>query len=87
MMISEKKVDKFLNKALSKMFQCVGLKYTQEFTKQEDWYMLHSWDAAAIAKYKAWFVAQAQKHFKWTKIKAEKEWSYFFLMWGWNQHE
>ena len=40
-MISDKQVDKFLTKALSKMFQCVGLKYTEEFTKQSDWYMLH----------------------------------------------
>ena len=87
MMISEKKIDDFLNKALSKMFCCVGLKYSKKFTKQHDWYMLHSWDAATIAKYKTWFVAQARKHFKWTKVKAEKEWGYFFLMWGWKQHE
>ena len=86
-MISDKQVDKFLNKALSKMFQCVGLKYSEKFTKQPDWYLLHAWDNDTIAKYKAWFIAQAMKHFKWTKIKAEKEWGYFFLMWGWKQHE
>ena len=86
-MRTDTQVDKFLTNALSKMFQCVGLKYTEEFTKQTDWYMLHSWDAATVAKYKTWFVAQAMKHFKWTKTKAEKEWGYFFLMWGWKQHE
>jgi len=86
-MISDKKVDEFLNKALSEMFQCVGLKYSKKFTKQDDWYMLHAWDADTIAKYKTWFIAQAKKHFKWSKAKAEKEWVYFFLMWGCKQHE
>jgi hypothetical protein len=86
-MISDKQVDKFLNKALSKMFQCVGLKYTEKFTKQHDWYLLHAWDDATIAKYKTWFITQARKHFKWTKARAEREWGYFFLMWGWKQHE
>jgi len=41
-MISDKQVDKFLNKALGKMFQCVGLKYSEKFTKQSDWYLLHA---------------------------------------------
>ena len=85
--MTDKQVDKFLVKALKKMFQCVHIKYTEKFTKQPDWYLLHSWDAATVTKYKAWFIAQARKHFKWTKTKAEKEWSYFFLMWGWKQHE
>lgn len=85
--MNDKQVDRFIHKALKKMFQCVGLKYTEEFTKQSDWYMLHDWDAAAVAKYRAWFIAQAMKHFKWNKIKAEKEWGYFFLMWGWKQQE
>ncbi len=85
--MSDQQTSRFLTKAMVKMFQCVGQKYTEEFTKKEDWYLLHTWDTATIAKYKTWFITQAMKHFKWTKTKAEKEYGYFFLMWGWKQSE
>lgn len=69
------------------MFQCVGEKYTAEFTKQDAWYTLHAWNAAQEATYKAWFVKHAMKALAVSKQTAEKEYSYFSLMWGWSTSE
>lgn len=84
--MSKNKIDKFLEKALDKMFQVVGLaSWDREFTKKQDWYMEYSWTEEQIDEYKKWFIQTARKDLKLNKQLALKEWSWFFLMWGWKQ--
>ena len=82
------KTDKFLEKALDKMFQYVGFeKWDREFTKQQDWYSLKSWTSNQENDYKQWFLQEIKKDLKINKQLAEKEWGYFLLMWGWRTVE
>lgn len=84
--MSKNKIDKFLEKALDKMFQAVGLEnWDREFTKKQDWYMEHTWTEEQIDEYKKWFLQTVRKDLKLNKQLALKEWSWFFLMWGWKQ--
>jgi hypothetical protein len=81
-----KKENEFLEKALDKMFQMVGFDgWDREFTKQPDWFTQKSWPEKDIKNYKSWFLKEIKKDLKLNKQLAEKEWSYFFLMWGWKQ--
>lgn len=83
------KIDKFLEKALDKMFQIVGFeKWDREFTdNNKDWYSLKTWNSSQVEDYKKWFLTEIKKDLKLNKQQAEKEWSWFFLMWGWREQE
>ena len=87
MPMSAERTDKFLIKALKHMFQCVGEKYSVEFTKQDSWYTLRTWNIKQEMAYKAWFVKHAMKALAISKKTAEKEYGYFSLMWGWSTRE
>lgn len=81
-----KRENEFLEKALDKMFQMVGFdKWDRDFTKQLDWFTQKTWSENDIKNYKSWFLKEIKKDLKLNKQSAEKEWSYFFLMWGWRQ--
>lgn len=86
-MRSKPKIDKFLEKALDKMFQAVGFeKWDREFTdNNKEWYSLRTWDSEQVEIYKKWFLTEIRKDLKLNKQQAEKEWSWFFLMWGWKE--
>jgi hypothetical protein len=76
--------DKFLEKAIDKMFKAVGFEhFDKEFTKQEKWYTLRQWTSQEENEFKNWFISTAQKELRWSKKTSEKEFSYFNLMYGW----
>lgn len=78
------KYDKFVNKALDKMFTYVGFEgLDKEFTKQEDWYSQKTWTQEQSDDFKKWFIAEAKKDLKFTKTMVEKEYAWFDMMWGW----
>jgi hypothetical protein len=78
------KYDKFVTKALDKMFTYVGFEgLDKEFTKQEDWYMQKTWTQEQSDDFKQWFITEAKKDLKFNRTMAEKEYSWFDLMWGW----
>lgn len=82
------KVDKFMMEALNEMFKRVGFEgFDKEFTNQENWYSKKSWTNEEFEKYKEWFVNRFAKAFKCHKSLAEKEFSWFNLMWGWRVNE
>jgi hypothetical protein len=87
--MNDKKTDKFIEKALKKMFQAVGAQkeYSLNYCKKKEWYMNYSWNGKQIAEYKKWFVKNAVKDLELSNKGAQKEWSYFFLQWGWKQNE
>jgi hypothetical protein len=79
-----KKYDKFLKKALDKMFTYVGFDgLDEEFTKQEAWYSKKNWTLEQSNDFKKWFLAELKKDLKFSKTMCEKEYSWFNLNWGW----
>ena len=78
------KYDKFVNKALNKMFTYVGFEgLDKEFTKQEDWYSQKTWTQEQSDDFKQWFITEAKKDLRFKKTMAEKEYAWFDMMWGW----
>lgn len=79
------KYDKFLKKALDKMFTYVGFdKFDESFTNQyNDWYNQKSWTNEQEQDFKKWFLTEGKKDLKFNKIMLEKEYSWFYLKWGW----
>lgn len=78
------KTDKFLRKALDTMFKAVGFQgFDEEFVKQDAWYSRREWTAEQREEFRKWFVSSARKDLKWAKRTAEREFSFFDLMWGW----
>lgn len=79
-----KNYDKFLRKALDKMFQIVGFeKFDGDFADQENWYSLKTWTEEQSGEFKKWFVAEGRKDLKFTKQMMEKEYAWFDVKWGW----
>jgi hypothetical protein len=87
--MKSQKTDKFLEKAIDKMFQAVGFEnWDRTFTDNNaDWYSQRTWTSAQVAEYKKWFITEIKKDLRVNKTQAEKEWSWFFLMWGWKEQE
>ena len=79
------KFDKFVKKALDKMFTYVGFdSFDEEFTKKhEDWYNQKSWTEDQSSDFKKWFLLEGKKDLKFNKQMLEKEYSWFNLKWGW----
>jgi len=81
------KIERFLKKALNKMFQMVGEKFTPEFVKQEAWYSKREWSRSQEQKFRRWFHDAARKDLKWSNALIQKEYSWFNLMWGWKRND
>ena len=79
------KADKFIKKALDKMFTYVGFEsFNEEFTKQhDDWYIQKTWTEEQSAEFKQWFITEGKKDLKFNKQMLEKEHAWFDLKWGW----
>jgi hypothetical protein len=82
------KFDKFLAKALDKMFKCVGFdSFDKEFTDQDDWYSKRTWTQKQSQEFKKWFVSEGKKDLKFNTKMMEKEHAWFDLKWGWKIEE
>jgi len=78
------KFDKFLIKALDKMFKCVGFdSFDREFTEQDNWYTKKTWTQEQSEEFKKWFMAEGKKDLKFNKQMLHKEYAWFDLKWGW----
>lgn len=83
--MKSQKTDDFLKGALNKMFQMVGFEgFDAEFVKQDNWFSKRTWSEQDRETFRNWFLAEAKTKMKWGKNSAEKEYSYFDLMWGWS---
>ena len=81
-----KNYDKFLKKALDKMFQIVGFeKFDGDFADQENWYSKKTWTKEQSGEFKDWFLKEGKKDLKFTKQMMEKEYAWFNLKWGWKE--
>ena len=78
-----KKVDIFLTKALTKMFELIGEVYSDDRVKEERWFSKKEWSEEKSNEFKVWFCEQAKKDLRWDKNTIEKEYGWFNLMWGW----
>ena len=79
------KFDKFVKKALDKMFTYVGFdSFNEQFvSSHNDWYNQKSWTQEQSNDFKKWFLVEAKKDLKFNKTMSEKEYSWFNLKWGW----
>ena len=78
------KFDKFLTKALDKMFKCVGFdSFDREFTYQDNWYSKKTWTQKQSEEFKEWFMVEGKKDLKFNKQMLHKEYAWFDLKWGW----
>lgn len=79
------KFDKFVRKALDKMFTYVGFSsFDENFTKiHDDWYNQKTWTDEQSENFKKWFFNEAKKDLKFNKTMIEKEYAWFNLKWGW----
>jgi predicted membrane-bound dolichyl-phosphate-mannose-protein mannosyltransferase len=78
------KYDKFVTKALDKMFTYVGFeRWDKAFTEQEQWYTKKTWTQEQSDDFKKWFISEAKTDLKFNKSMAEKEYGWFDLRWGW----
>jgi hypothetical protein len=79
------KIDKFVKKALDKMFTYVGFdSFNEEFTKKyDDWYQRKTWTEEQSSDFKNWFITEGKKDLKFNKRTLEKEHAWFNLKWGW----
>lgn len=78
------KEQKFLNKALDRMFKAVGFeKYDKSFTDNYSWYTLRTWADEEEREYKQWFTDEYLKTFKGSKKNAASEASWFLFRYGW----
>jgi len=69
---------------LKKMFRVVGLRYPcPEFTDQDDWWTKKTWTAKQEANFKKWMKIYLMKHMHLSARAADREISWFNLMWGW----
>lgn len=82
------KTDKFVREAIEKMMEMAGKQKTYdevlEYSKDHpDWFREQSWDISTEEEFKAWFISTIRKQkIVRSKKQAEKEYSYFNLMWG-----
>jgi len=74
---------KFQDILFTKMFKIVGLKYTEDFVKQKEWYKKHSWNIKQEQEFKNFFIKEYIKFFKSNKNTAELEFEWFNLGYGW----
>ena len=78
------KFDKFLIKALDKMFKCVGFdSFDREFTEQDNWYAKKTWTHEQYEEFKKWFISEGKKDLKFNERAIQKEYAWFDLKWGW----
>jgi len=70
---------------LTEMFKRVGLVYSPEFTKQDEWYRQHTWTQEEETDFKKWLVQYIKKNK--LNIRAELEAGIFLLDYGWMTRE
>jgi hypothetical protein len=82
-MSTKTKTDVFLVKALTKMFEMVGERYSPEFTKKQGWYVSRSWNQAQEDEFTKWLCEEIKVNLKVTDIAAQKEACFFVSNYGW----
>lgn len=84
--IIEKKLDKFVSKALNRMFRKVGFKkFDKTFVEKykDNWFTQRSWTQDQEDEFHKYFVNTAVKDLPVSKEWAEKEYQWFNLNYGW----
>lgn len=77
--------DKYANlftKALRRMFRAVGLTYTPELTKSDQWYLQRTWTSRDEDKFRVWLEAEFRKA-GMRRLQAHKEAAWFLFDFGW----
>lgn len=80
-----KTTDEVVEGALREMFKRVGAEheFSLKYCEQEDWYKKRTWTYAEEAEFRKWLVPYLAKEMRTSKKRADREASWFLLMWGW----
>lgn len=78
------KIDKFFAEVSDSLFQAVGFnKFDENFVKQDGWYTKRTWTSDQQDNFKRCFIAKAKKDLKLNRKRAELEYQWFNLNYGW----
>lgn len=69
------------------MFIKVGLEYTEDYCKRQEWYLTKSWTIDEQNDFKEWGEKLLRKELKMSNYRAEKEMGWFLLNCGWRTKE
>jgi hypothetical protein len=79
----ETKQQKFVTKALTKMFEIVGRTYTPEAVGHPDWFYENSWTGEQEAEFREWLARLYSRTFYVPVKKARLRAGMFLLYYGW----
>ena len=74
---------KFFRKALTKLFQAVGRRFTLAAVGKPEWFYESSWTSAQEHQYRKWFEKQGMDDSGWGRRRARNESGWFVLEYGW----
>lgn len=83
MILMHAKKTKLFKEALAEMFRRVGLEYTEEYCKDNDWFIRQSWTEVEQNDFKQWLVKKIKRPLQLTQFGAEREAAMFLLNYGW----
>lgn len=69
------------------MFRRVGLEYTEDYCKKQEWYLTKSWTVGEQNDFKEWGKKLLKKELKMSNHGSEKEMGWFLLSCGWGTEE
>lgn len=76
--------DEVLTACLKEMFRRVGERYPNpKLTNQHRWYAMRAWTQQEEDDFKDWMVQYLRKKMRLNIKEAQKETSWFMLMYGW----
>jgi hypothetical protein len=78
----QEKRENFVYDAIYKQFEIANVDRSVLETDKEKWFQNNTMTMAQREEWKAWFIAEVKRIFRFNKKYAEREFAYFDLMWG-----
>jgi hypothetical protein len=84
------KIPKWMIVILQEMFDRVGELFTEDYVKEEGWWLKHEWTKAQEQSFQDWLYRHLRRHKPWksmSQYKMKGEIGYFMLSYGWKHKE
>jgi hypothetical protein len=69
---------------MEEMFRRVGARYSEKVCREDGWYRKRSWTMAQEEEFRKWMTDLIRRRHRWPKKTAQKEASWFLLMYSWH---
>jgi hypothetical protein len=76
---------KFLERAVQKQHEIIGLTYEPGTVLPDGWYSQHSWTLAQRDQFRSWFIRTMVQRVGEPQARAEKAWAWWNLGYGWKE--